>query len=446
MAVGDLTSTVAHIILLLAIIILVAKLFGEFFERYLKMPSVLGELISGMIIGPFALGGYFFFINGVQIGPLFNGAIFSSEGITESNIVIYTIAQLGAIVLLFVVGLETDPKKFFSAGLTSTFVAIGGVALPFIFGYFATLYYAQNVQHFGNLQIEALFMGAVLTATSVGITARVLSDIKKLNTKEGVTILCAAVIDDVIGIIILVIVVGIATRTTGHPLTNLIVNLGISLDSTQVLILNVFFITVLAVAFWLLLLFFGLKFSKQINSSLKKFKTPGALFGVAMFLVFFFSFLAESVGLAMIIGAYAIGLALSETEISHYLLEKIYSLYHTIVPIFFVVMGMLVDFSAMAKLTIIVFGIIITILAIIGKIVGCSIPALFRKYSRKESIRVGVGMIPRGEVALIVASYALVAGAITSEIYGVAIMMTAITTLLAPIWLIRTFKEKTPKE
>lgn len=437
-----LTEIVAHIVILLAVIILSAKVCGEFFERYLKMPSVLGELIAGMIIGPFALGGYFFFINEMQIGPLFDGAIFSPEGgITETNIVIYAIAQLGAIVLLFVAGLETDPKKFFSAGITSTFVAIGGVALPFMFGYFATLYYATNIQNFEHPQIEALFMGAVLTATSVGITARVLSDIKKLNTKEGVTILCSAVIDDIIGIIVLVIVVAIATTTTGHPLTNLIVNSGVSLNSTQKLILDAVFITIIAVAFWLALLFFGLKFSKQINNALKKFKTPGALFGIAMVFVLFFSFLAEAVGLAMIIGAYAIGLALSKTEISRYLLEKIYSLYHTIVPIFFVVMGMLVDFSAMAKLTIIVFGTIITILAIIGKIVGCSIPALLRGYSSKESIRVGVGMVPRGEVALIVASYALVAGAITSEIYGVAIMMTAITTLLVPIWLIKIFKE-----
>jgi len=409
----NITHLVTRIVFILGVVILSAKIFGEFFEKRLKIPGVLGELIAGMLIGPYALGSLSFSIGGFTFGPIFDGPIFNPIGTTsETSIILYTFAQLGAVILLFVAGLETNPEKFFSAGKSGMFIALGGVLVPFALGYIATVIYIGNT-------ISGLFMGAILTATSVGITARVLSDVKKLNTPEGIMILCAAVIDDVIGIIVLVIVVGIVTTGT--------------VSAEQIAL-----VSIKAIVFWGGMLLIGVKFSHILRKMLGKFTTAGASFAFAFVLCLFAAFLAETVGLAMIIGAYALGLAFAKLEdIAEKLREQIYSLYHTIVPIFFVVMGMLVDFRAM--LPVIGFGLVISLLAIIGKLVGCGAVSLLGDFNKLGALRIGMGMVPRGEVALIVASYALVLGAIGSDLYGVAIIMTAITTFITPVFLVTLF-------
>lgn len=412
------TEMIVQMVLLLTIIIIAAKVSGEFFERYLKLPGLLGELIIGMIIGPFALGGIVFdftlFYSHIEFSlfELGEGLFAPVSDQIPIPQVIYALAQIGVVILLFLVGLETNVDKFLSAGATSTVIALGGAILPFSFGYGATILLDGDVIH-------ALFMGAIMTATSVGITARVLSDIKKIDTMESVTILGAAVIDDVIGIIILTIVIGVA-------------------ETGSIMISDVVTTSILAVGFWLGLLFIGLRFSKQITAFLKSFKTTGAVLGMALALCFFASFLAETVGLAMIIGAYAMGLALSKTELSDTLHHEMYGLYHMLVPIFFVTMGMMVNFAAMGNA--LVLGIVITILAIVSKMVGCGVPALWGGFNRDGALRIGMGMVPRGEVALIVAGYAITAGAINMGIYGVAVLMTAVTTLIAPIALVPLFK------
>ncbi|MEM2899234.1 MAG: cation:proton antiporter [Thermoplasmata archaeon] len=409
----NITHLVTRIAFLLGVVILSAKIFGELFEKRLKIPGVLGELVAGMLIGPYALGGLAFTIGGITLGPIFDGPIFNPLGSTsETSIILYTFAQIGAVILLFVAGLETNPEKFFSAGKSGMFIALGGVLVPFALGYIATVIYNGD-------SIAGLFIGAILTATSVGITARVLSDVKKLNTPEGIMILCAAVIDDVIGIIVLVIVVGIVTTGT------------VSVEQIAL-------VSIKAVVFWGGMLLIGVKFSHILRKMLGKFTTAGASFAFAFVLCLFAAFLAETVGLAMIIGAYALGLAFAKLEdIAEKLREQIYSLYHTLVPIFFVVMGMLVDFRAM--LPVIGFGLVISLLAIIGKILGCGAVSMLGEFNKLGALRIGMGMVPRGEVALIVASYALVLGAIGSDLYGVAIIMTAITTFITPVILVTLF-------
>ncbi len=408
----NVTEIVMHLVLQLGIILLFAKIFGEITEKYLKQPSVLGELVAGMVIGPFALGSH---IHIPHIGALF--PILKGEAATNIpvSVELWSIAQIASIILLFMAGLETDMNQFFRYGAPATFIAVGGVIFPFVFGAATTMFFRKV----GFSDISSLFMGAIMTATSVGITARVLSDLKSLNTPEGVTILAGAVVDDVLGILVLAIVVSIA-------------------KSGEVSLSKVAVIGAKAVGFWLALTAFGILVADKISNFLNSFSSAGAKLALAMFFCFFASALAEWFGLAMIIGAYVMGLALSSTDIAHDLEQSLYGVYHIFVPIFFVVMGMLVNFEAMKGA--IIFGVIISVLAIIGKVLGCGIPALIVGFNQLGATRIGIGMLPRGEVALIVAGVGLASGAIDMQIYGVSIMMTFITTLLAPIFLVPLFK------
>jgi len=395
----------------LGVIILVAKIAGEITERYLKQPSVLGELVAGMIIGPFALGGM------IHI-PGTHGALFPLlEGSTiPVSIELWALAQIAAVILLFVAGLETDLQNFLKYAGPATFIAIGGVVFPFAFGQWATVYFGFAE---GYMDGSALFMGAIMVATSVGITARVLSDIHKLDTAEGVTILGAAVVDDVIGILVLAVVIGLARTgefnwgTAGWTFGK-------------------------AVGFYLTFMIVGLAIAKYIAGFLDWFKSRGATVALAVALAFLAAAVAEMFGLAMIIGAYAMGLVLSDTKLAHYLEEQTTAIYHVFVPVFFVVLGMLVDFRAMRGAM--VFGLTVSVLAIISKVAGCGVPALAVGFNKRGSWRIGIGMLPRGEVALIVAGVGMAEGIIGPTIFGVSILMTMITTLLAPIFLVPAFQ------
>lgn len=406
------TAIITRLVFQLFVIILLAKVIAEVFERYLKQPGVLGELAAGMAIGPYALGGI---ISIPVIGALFGGV----EGGGVSNIPVstelYAIAQIAAIILLFVAGLETDLDQFIRYGGGAAIVAVGGVIVPFFFGAWATVLFGLAHSFKDPL---AMFMGAIMTATSVGITARVLTDIGKLDTPEGVTILGGAVIDDVLGILVLAIVVSMG-QSGAFSLSKLAI------------------IGVKAVGFWLGLTIVGILLSKKISRFLVSFRTGGATVALALAVAFFASALAQMFGLAMIIGAYSIGLALSDSPVAETLVEKLAPVYHALVPVFFVVMGMLVDFRAMSHH--LLFALVITGLAIVGKIFGCGIPALGVGFNGRGAMRVGIGMLPRGEVALIVAGVGLAAGVIKSDIFGVAIMMTLVTTILAPIFLVPAF-------
>jgi Kef-type K+ transport system membrane component KefB len=407
------THLLVEFTLQLAVILLAAKIFGELFER-MGQSSVLGELIAGMVIGPYALGSLHLPFFG-QLFPLIHEAGEQVSAIPVSP-ELYVFAQIGAVILLFLVGLETDAKMFIKYGLKALGVAIGGVILPFFLGAWATVMFGFADSMFSG---TAMFMGAIMVATSVGITARVLSDIYKLDTSEGVSILAAAVIDDILGILVLALVISLGASEGG-----------VSWGQLGLIGLK-------AVGFIGAIVLLGVLFAKKLSNFLLKFQGKTYV-AVAAALCFLIAALAEEFGLAMIIGAYLTGVILSVTKLGHELEEKLVWVSHVIVPVFFAVMGMLVDFKAM--MAAVVFGLVITLFAIFGKIVGCGVPAFFSGFNFLGSLRIGFGMLPRGEVALIVAGVGLAAGIINQEVFGVSIMMTIITTLMAPLILVPLFK------
>ncbi|MCH8283265.1 MAG: cation:proton antiporter [Chloroflexi bacterium] len=411
----NITELVTHLAFQLAAILMAAKIGGEICQRWLKIPPVIGELLAGVAIGPFALGQFTITSGFGALFALPHGFGEVGGGVIPVSNELWAIGQIGAIVLLFMAGLETNAKLFFRYAGPGAVVAIGGIVFPFLFGVYATILFDFAD---GFSDPRALFMGAIMSATSVGITARVLSERRKLDTPEGVTILAGAVIDDVLSILILSIVVGIAD--TGSISTGEI--LGIAAK---------------AIGFWISLMAIGFLLSRQISRFFLSFRTTGAALGLSFALALLVSGLAEEFGLAMIIGAYSIGLALSGTRLAHQIEEQLGHLANALVPIFFVVMGMLVDVGSMTSA--IGLGVVITLLAIVGKVVGAGAPALTVGFNLRGASRIGVGMLPRGEVALIIAGVGLAAGVIEQDLFGVAILMTIITTVIAPIILIPLF-------
>lgn len=401
------TSRMTHLVLQIGVIVFIARLGGILFEK-IKFPSVVGELFVGILIGPYLLGG-------VSI-PGFAGGLFP---IASANFPIsmelYGIAIIASVLLLFVVGLETDLSMFMRYSVAGITVGIGGVVTSFIIGDVTSAYFLKTT----FFDPRCLFLGAMSTATSVGITARILSERKKIESPEGVTILAGAVIDDVLGIIILAVVLAIAAVEKGQS--------GGTIDWS-----HVHMITIKAIVVWLGFTALGLIFANKISKFLKLFKNIKVFSVLAFGMALIVAGIFEKAGLAMIIGAYVMGLAFSKTDLSYVIQETLHSIYEFMVPVFFTVMGMLVNVKAMTSKTIIAFGITYTLGAIVAKMVGCAVPPLFAGFNLRGSIRVGLGMIPRGEVALIIAGIGLANGILSNEIFGVAIIMTLITTIIAP--------------
>ena len=398
----------------LAIILAAAKIGGEIAERFLKIPSVLGELAVGILIGPFALGS----IDIWNYGPMFPVEHSSGSHSIPVSQSMWSIAQVGSVILLFGAGLETDLRQFLRYAKPALVVAIGGVILPFALGSSITVLFGFAD---GFSDPKALFMGTILTATSIGISVRILGDMRVLDTPEGITTLAAAVVDDILGILILTVVIGI--HLTG----------GFSASTVGIVALK-------TVGFWLVLTGLGLFLSKHISKFFDRFRVSGAALALSLALAFLAAALAESFGLAMIIGAFSIGLALSGTPLAHRLDDPLRGVYNALVPVFFVVMGMMVDVTQLGDVW--VFGLVVSALAAVGKIAGSGLPSLMFRFSRAESWRIGVGMMPRGEVALIMGGVAFGQGLIGQDLFSVCIIMTIITTLLAPLILVRSFKKK----
>lgn len=405
------THRMMILVLQLAVIIIVARVGGEVFERFLKQPAVLGELAAGMIIGPYALGPY---IGIFDIGPLFP----LLEGAFPVTVELYGIATVASVILLFMVGLETDFYKFMRYAWPGFAVGVGGVLGSFITGDLIYVWYSGE----SFMSPSALFMGTVSTATSVGITARVLSEKKKMDSAEGTTILAGAVIDDVLGIMTLAVVGGVAAVSAAGGG----VNWG-----------HIGLITIKAFGFWLVATVLGILVSGKMASFMLWFKTAGAPVALGLGFALLMAGIAESFGLAMIIGAYIMGLSLSKEEISHLLESKLRPLYACLVPVFFAVMGMLVNFEAMLQA--VWFGLLYSIIAVFAKVLCSGIPCFFVGFNLLGATRVGIGMLPRGEVALIVAGVGISQGFIGQDMFGVVIMMTLITTVIAPPVLVGLF-------
>ena len=409
MAVTDLAHASATLALWLGLALLAAKLGAEISERVFHQPAVVGELIAGMIIGPYALGAMDF----PMIGPVFPAPTGGGIGVPEP---LWMFGQIGAVILLFGAGLTTDFRTFVRFAPSATAVAVGGVVVPFILGDVAAVL-GGLADSF--LDPAALFMGAILTATSVGVTARVLGDIGKLDTPEGATILGAAVIDDVIGILVLALVVGAEGGANGEQ-----VDLGLLMVRTIVL--------------WVGLSALLLVTAVPMGRSMRGFRTSGAVVGLAVAVAFIAGWIAESAGLAMIIGSYSAGLALSRSPVKRQLEPEVRVLESVMVPVFFVTMGMLVNLQAI--IPVLGLGLVLVLIAGLGKVIGCGIPALLTGFRPVGALRVGVGMIPRGEVALVVAGIGLASGVVDSSVFGMAVLIAVLTTVLTPFPLVRTFR------
>lgn len=409
----DITHMMTHLIIQLAVIIVCAKIGGFLFRRFLNMPAVLGELVSGMIIGPYALGGM---IELPKLGVLF----VESHGIAASP-ELYGIATLASIILLFLAGLETDLAAFIRYSVVGSVVGLGGLVAAFVIGDLcAVLWPGNGIDHF--MDPAALFLGVISVATSVGITARILAEKRKMASPEGVTILAGAVFDDVFGIITLAIVMGMAKVSQGE---------GVAWGPICIIALK-------AIGFFVVVTALGLIFSRKITAMIKRFKSKEIIVAICFGLALLLAGLAEMAGLAMIIGAYIMGLALSRTDLAHEVENHLQGVYNLLVPIFFCVMGMMVKFDAMGP--VLIFGSVYSVLAVFSKVVGCGLPAYMMKFNLRGSLRIGLGMLPRGEVALIVAGIGLAGGVIDQGIFGVAIMMTVVTTMLAPPLLVQSFE------
>lgn len=428
---------IAILAIQLGIIIFAAKFCGDIAKK-LKLPSVLGELAAGILIGPYLLGGIplplhgmgnglFGFLSVVKVENtsalvVENAAVIQNVSFSMYHASLYALATLGSILLLFMSGLETDLRMFFRYSVVGTVVGIGGVIFSFLFGDFVGMWMLKT----SFMDPRSLFLGILCTATSVGITARILSERKKIDSPEGVTILAAAVIDDVLGIICLAIVMGIVGATS---------------DGSQIEWLHIGWIAFKCIGIWLGATVIGLLLARYIAKFLRFFKSPTIFSTMAFGMALILSGLFEQEGLAMIIGAYVMGLSLSKTDISFAIQHALHPLYALLVPIFFVVMGMLVDIRVFLDPEVLKVGLIYSCLAVLAKILGCALPALFMNFNWVGALRIGTGMVPRGEVALIIAGIGVtkmmsLGGAtfpiLDSKLFGVVIIMTLATTILAP--------------
>jgi Kef-type K+ transport system membrane component KefB len=395
-------SPVAVILISLVVILVSAKLGGALMER-IQQPAVLGELIFGVLLGNLSLLGLH------QFDAL------------KSNEAIGLLAELGVIFLLFEVGLESNIKQMMEVGLSSFLVALVGVIVPMLLGWGVGAWFLPH-----SSTLVHLFIGATLSATSVGITARVLRDLGKTSAKEARIILGAAVIDDVMGLVILAAISGIIKAADRG-------GAGIS-------ILDVSLIVLKAVAFLAAALWIGSRLSPGMFSFASRLNVSGMLLTVGISFCFLLSYLASRIELAPIVGAFAAGLILDPVHYQrfrergeHSIEELLRPISSFLVPVFFVLMGVRVDLRTFADLGILGFALVLTIVAILGK-QACALAVLERGLDRTS---VGIGMIPRGEVGLIFASMGatLMLGGIpvvSRSTYSAVVIMVILTTLITP--------------
>jgi Kef-type K+ transport system membrane component KefB len=355
-----------------------AKLFGEVFER-LRLPAVLGEILAGVLIGPHGAG-----------------LVVPSDAIDD-------VAQVGAILLLFTVGLEIHPKDLLSVGRTSLYVALVGITLPFVCG-FAYLISQHHPPQ------EATFVAVAMVATSVGISARILGDMRLLQTRTARIILGAAVFDDILGMILLGVVAGLVS-TTATAWVQLLVT---SLE---------------AVAFALLMLFYAPRVVRRMEPGLERMSTRDAPLIIALAICLGLSYAAMKIGMAAIIGAFFAGLAFADYSPRWNLRPRVFAINEFLAPFFFFVMGARLNISLFDR-RLALSAIVIFVLAFLSKLLGCGLPVL--RSGWKTAAMVGMGMVPRGEVGLIVALVGLQSKVISESAYALVIFMTSATTLAAP--------------
>ncbi|MBI0583246.1 MAG: cation:proton antiporter [Methanomassiliicoccus sp.] len=399
---GDVEFDIGQILLLLFVVVVAARLLGLAFER-LRLPSVVGEIVAGIVIG--------------------NTLLFEVLHVEANFIFLELLAELGVIFLLFAVGLETRFSDLSRVGRTAIYVAILGVIIPFASGYLIMTSLASPPP-------EAMFIGAALVATSVGITARVIRDLRLTDTTEAKVIIGAAVIDDILGLIVLAVVSG-AAGGGGFDIISVIIVAALALS---------FVVAIILISTKVLPLTIKPHPADAIVCSAEPKRSKVGPLSLAIIVCFGLSALASIFGLAAIIGAFLAGMVFAEYKERWPCEESFESINELMTPFFFVFVGIQVSLAAFADLGLLLFALGITVVAILTKYLGCGLGA--KSLGRRSASIIGIGMSPRGEVGIIVASIGLSVGVLTESLFSVVVFMSIATTLIAPPLLVRAFQRK----
>lgn len=412
---------VGAVLLDIAIIVLAAKLAGEAFER-LRQPAVVGELLAGALLSASLLG------------PRLGLPDLAADAAAPAAVVVEALAGLGAILLLFEVGLESDVRRLGKVGASSAVVALVGVVASFAAGYAASVGMAHAWPGWRAADATLpphllhLFMGAALTATSVGITARVLADMGRLRTAEARIILGAAVLDDVAGLLVLAVVAALIDGASG----------GGPVDAWRIAR-----VAGTAMAFLAAVVALGLRFvPRAYDAAVGRFRVRGFPLALAFGFALLMAYAASRAHLADIVGAFAAGLLLARTRDAHRLFEAVRPVGSLLIPVFFVTIGMRVDLQAVRAdaLPVVLGALVLAAAGTVAKL-ACG-RGVVRGQARR--LPVGVGMVPRGEVGLIFATLGLATGLLGPALYGAVVLAMLLTTLVTPVWLARLGQRFTP--
>jgi Kef-type K+ transport system membrane component KefB len=387
-----------HVLISLAVLLFAAKIFAELFNK-LRLPAVLGELVAGIIVGPFALGSL----------PIFDG-----KPLVILNETIRQIGEISGIVILFIAGLEITPREFLRGGAASFTIGACGVIVPFFLGY-----YVFTI--FGLEGLQSILVATALTATSVAITVRVLTELGKMQTKEAKIILGAAIVDDILAIAVLSVVLTMVQ--TGNMAPN---------------ITDIIFLILKILGIFAVLLIGAIIIIPRIVNAERLWKARGSIEGIVTASFFGASAIAAAVGLSPIVGAFSVGMAVASTKIIKRVEEYVDKLEIIFAPLFFAIIGAQVNLTGV-NLDVLFLSAIVVAVAIFSKLVGCGLPAMMFLREKSKAMKVGIGMISRGEVGLIVAGIGVTSGALSSNIYTTVIIMVAITTLITPVWLKKAY-------
>ena len=395
-----------EVIIAVGILLAAAKLMGELFSR-IKLPIVLGELLAGMIIGPFALGAFL-------LHPE------TGESILKIGPELRTLGEIGAIVILFMAGLEMTPKEFLRGGKASFTVGTLGVVVPFFAGLLV-------FQAFGYDALQAMMIATALTATSIAISIQVLKEFNKIKSPEARLIIAAAVVEDILAIAVLSVVTSLGSA---EAIDN------IDLLDVTFTILKVlgFFAAILIAAIFIL--------PKVITPRI--WKSTGSVEGIATASFFGAAAIAGTLGLSPIVGAFAVGMALSATKVFEKIENFISRIGLIFAPLFFAIIGAQVDFRTV-NLDVLMLSAVVIAIAISTKLLGCGLPSILFLKNKTAGMRVGIGMISRGEVGLIVAGVGLSSGVLTGDVYTTIVLMVAVTTIITPIWLKMDYRKEVAK-
>jgi Kef-type K+ transport system membrane component KefB len=390
-----------HVLISLAVLLFGAKIFAELFNK-LKLPAVLGELLAGIIVGPFALGSF----------PIFDG-----KPLVILNETVRQVGEIAGIVILFIAGLHITPREFLRGGAASFTIGACGVIVPFFLGYYVFIAYGL-----GGLQ--SVLIATALTATSIAISVRVLSDIGKMQTKEAKLILGAAIVDDILAIAVLSVV------TTMVQTGNLTPNL-----------LDIIFLILKILGIFGALVIAAVIIIPRLLHAERLWKARGSIEGIVTASFFGAAAIAASVGLSPIVGAFAVGMAVASTKIIKRVEEYVDKLEIIFAPLFFAIIGAQVNLAGFNMEVLFLSAIVIAV-AVFSKLAGCGLPALLFLRNKSKAMKVGIGMISRGEVGLIVAGIGVTTGALSSNIYTTVIIMVAVTTLITPVWLKKAYSKE----